>query len=875
MDLKDYLRVIRRRVLEFVSVVAIVIIVWVLKSVKEEQLYAAHARVTVRAEDYSKTSDNKLQYLRNIKDFSEQLSSDNKNRGELNQRVAKKIYKKMGIAIKANNEGIKKFVENQNEDETDDSTEKLDFIVQEVIRSGHGDEFNKIQDLSKNKKTISSNVLNYIRAYQDMVEHKILIQDYKDDSDSKKEVKHKNACINYIAEACKKVGLNNGDKTTNSLLIGVVTNSMHLSQLVVNEVAFEVMERFNDKQSELNKTRAEQINYFYKDGLTSYKDRLERDVLEISQQFYEKYVISLLNDDVLGMDRNIQAFKKWIKSQNPSVSGESNPKKKKYYDEVYGKLLLVKDEELFDKFYSIDLIRKSEKEKAKLRSRLKYVKTSNNAVDTFEFLEQAQKELDAVQRQIESYSNQIDTLEKSIQLMELKLSELTVYQRKLIEMQNESYLATKKQLIAEELLIKDLEEKYTPEHPDVILQKKQIQNYKDILTKMEEDQVAKRFLTHDVEKREMEVEIRFNNEKLNELHEIQKQKLANIDRLQEREETIKGLHVERNAIKENIQEYKNELNTLSKEISINKIIDVSDPSLAGKKIDKKYQIGTTFYLTILIGIVIAVFVVYIHEYLDTSIKTEHDVRRHLNLPVLAMVGKARKEVILTQLPSKDPFAEDFNTAATLVKSAAQDLNLKSFLVTSTVPQEGKTTICVDIAIALARKGLRIIIVDADLRIPTVHEVLEVDNTTGLSSLLEGSHSDVNGEMGIEQYLKPTAVDNLRVLTSGPIPGDPINLLESVRMKALIEELKDNCDYLIMDTPPIYNVGDTLTIAGMVDATLFVVGSERVQQDQVTWAKHLLTNVNANILGVFLNMVRVTGSSYYYYYNGYKSYRSRD
>jgi capsular exopolysaccharide synthesis family protein len=289
---------------------------------------------------------------------------------------------------------------------------------------------------------------------------------------------------------------------------------------------------------------------------------------------------------------------------------------------------------------------------------------------------------------------------------------------------------------------------------------------------------------------------------------------------------------------------------------------------------------------ILIAVVVSILCVYVMEYMDTRIKTEHDIRRYLNLPVLAKVPKQKEgdEVLMVRLPIRDRFAEIFNTAATLLNSTARDLGLKSFIISSTAPEEGKTTITLNLGVALARKGLRVILVDSDLRRPQLHDLLGLDNSFGLSSILEGrqraremlEEATGNGQQGsgVEHYLQPTELEHLKVLTSGPIPQDPISLLESLRMKALAEELKTMADFVLYDTPPIFNVGDALTLAPLADANLFVVGAMKVDQHQVTWAKHLMSNVEANIIGVFLNMEVIESRSYYYYYNYYKSYRYR-
>lgn len=292
-------------------------------------------------------------------------------------------------------------------------------------------------------------------------------------------------------------------------------------------------------------------------------------------------------------------------------------------------------------------------------------------------------------------------------------------------------------------------------------------------------------------------------------------------------------------------------------------------------------------LMFILSAVVAIAIAYLAEYSDTRIRTEQDVRKHLNMPVLAKIERRNRgeKVCLTELKPSDPFAEVFNTVSTVIVSAARDLGLKMFTVSSTVPEEGKTTITVNLGVALARKGLRVILVDGDMRRPQLHDMLGVDNSTGLSTILEGRAiameglGEITGEptvaQGVEAFLKPTPVENLRLLPSGPTPPDPVTLLESQRMKDLLQELRQTADFILIDTPPIFHVGDVLTLSPQVDANLFVVGAFEVKQHEVAWAKHLLSNVEANTLGAFLNKEVVESKSYYYYYRYYKGYRYRN
>lgn len=281
----------------------------------------------------------------------------------------------------------------------------------------------------------------------------------------------------------------------------------------------------------------------------------------------------------------------------------------------------------------------------------------------------------------------------------------------------------------------------------------------------------------------------------------------------------------------------------------------------------------------LLAFVVSLGIAYLREYFDTAVMSEYDIRRHLNLPVLAVVPlESDERILLTDIALRHPLAEVFNTAATLIRSAMVEASFKSFLVGSAVAKEGKTSISVDLAIAMARKGLDVILVDGDLRIPAVHSLLHLENTRGITTVLEARLAKTrpgeptpnwldDPECDVRKYIQSTGIENLRVITSGPSPKSTVRLIESQAMKDVIAELEGECDFLIFDTAPICTVGDTLMLATMVDACILVVGAGLAEQKDISWTKHLLDNVSASVLGVILNRAtQGKGSEYYYYYS---------
>lgn len=319
---------------------------------------------------------------------------------------------------------------------------------------------------------------------------------------------------------------------------------------------------------------------------------------------------------------------------------------------------------------------------------------------------------------------------------------------------------------------------------------------------------------------------------------------------------------------------------------------VYDPAKEAKPVQLRGGGYGPLTLTMLMAFIFALGVVYVVEYVDTRVKSEHDIRRHLNLPLLGIIPReSSHSSLLTDAPPQCEISEKFNTAATLIQTVSSELNLQTLMVCSAIAREGKTTVSVNLAIALARKGARVVLVDGDLRISQIHNILRLPNHVGLANALDtriNPEQLIDGMLTEDQfegrqssavdYVQRTHIDNLYALTSGPPCAEPVHLMESARLNRVVAELKSEFDFVIFDTPPINKVGDALSISQVTDGSVFVVGSGQAEQHDVMWAKHLLTNVQSNILGVFLNKYAKTKGSeyyYYYYYNNQKRKKIRN
>ena len=274
-------------------------------------------------------------------------------------------------------------------------------------------------------------------------------------------------------------------------------------------------------------------------------------------------------------------------------------------------------------------------------------------------------------------------------------------------------------------------------------------------------------------------------------------------------------------------------------------------------------------LAALVGLALGVGLAFLRERLDDRLKGRDDLERFTKAPVLATIprfsrsSKQAREIITISQPGSAA-SEAYRTLRTNVQFLSLQSELKSLLVSSASAGEGKTVSSINLAVAFAQAGRRVILLSADLRRPTVEAYFGLPNREGLSSWLLAADRE------LWNLILDPGIDNLRVLPSGPIPPNPAELLTSPRFGELLQLLEANADLVIVDSAPTLAVADPAIISSQTDGTLLVVDATNTRRSSATRAAEELRRVGANVLGTVLNSFDASASPYYYAESGYGS-----
>lgn len=269
---------------------------------------------------------------------------------------------------------------------------------------------------------------------------------------------------------------------------------------------------------------------------------------------------------------------------------------------------------------------------------------------------------------------------------------------------------------------------------------------------------------------------------------------------------------------------------------------------------------------LLAGLGVAAVTTFLRSQFDDTVRVPEDVEHKLELPLLGVIPRARDGDPDAELTDpKSSVSEGYNSLrGALLYSTSQGLP-KTLLITSSQPSEGKTTTSYAIAMGFARMGRRVLLVDVDLRRPSLHRRLELDNERGMSTLL--THQD-----SVDHVVKPSGLANLDVITSGPVPPSPTELIASTRMEELIEELGHRYDVVVFDSPPILGLADAPLLSALVDGVVFIIESERARRGSLKASLRRLRTMRPMLLGAVLTMFDPSKAGHRYSeYYGYEYY----
>lgn len=310
-----------------------------------------------------------------------------------------------------------------------------------------------------------------------------------------------------------------------------------------------------------------------------------------------------------------------------------------------------------------------------------------------------------------------------------------------------------------------------------------------------------------------------------------------------------------------------EAQTLSNVVQLEKAIAPTSPI-------KPRTMQNTF-IGAIIGLAISIGGIFLADALDDTVKSPDEITRRLRLPIMGAITRYEEPEdgqLITCAQPRSPIAETFRALRTNVQYASIDHPIRTLIVTSPAPSDGKTTIAANLANVIAQSGARVTVVDADLHRPRAHHVFKVDPRPGLSNLFIKNNLHLNGSR------QPTVTDSLHVIAAGELPPNPSELLGSKKMREIIDAILAESDMVFIDTPPILSVTDAVVLAPMVDGVLIVVRPGVTKMAALKTSVEQLRYVGANLVGIVLNGIdeRSVRYGYYYrshYYSQYKYYRS--
>jgi len=350
---------------------------------------------------------------------------------------------------------------------------------------------------------------------------------------------------------------------------------------------------------------------------------------------------------------------------------------------------------------------------------------------------------------------------------------------------------------------------------------------------------------------------------------------AQLDRLKSATLETQGDSIKYNTLKREVESNQvlyTELLQQLKQVNVAGGVGTNNISIidkAGVPYEKhKPRLRNNLAFGMLLGLMLGMGAAFLREFMDDSLKNSDEVERVTGLPVLGLLPNIKNQssdqlALLAHLEPRSPLAEAIRSLRTSLKFSTRYGAPRVTFITSSSPAEGKSTIALNLATAYAQVGSKVLLIDADLRNPSLHQRLKLDNLEGLTNYLAGAGNAA-------QISRPCLIKQLRVITSGPIPPDPVELLSGKRMQDLLEISMDEFDYIIIDGPPVIGLADALVLSNLADATILTIQAGKTRKASLLAALKRMERTSGNIIGTLLSRVdrssnpEYSDDSYYTY-----------
>ncbi|MCM2285300.1 MAG: polysaccharide biosynthesis tyrosine autokinase [Desulfobacula sp.] len=419
---------------------------------------------------------------------------------------------------------------------------------------------------------------------------------------------------------------------------------------------------------------------------------------------------------------------------------------------------------------------------------------------------------------------------------------------------NVSLESINQKIIAADQKVSELSKKYGPKHPKMITAKNELEGLKNKkyseLEKVVET-IKNEYLLAEENERSLKGlvdQTRFEAERFGD-------KAIQLGMLQRKVDTNRFLY---DALVKKMKE--RDLTERNQAVNVWIIEKAEFPKIPAKPNKKR---------NILLGIVLGLFggigLAFFFEYLDNTVKAPEDVEEKYNIPVISTIDliKDKKQTVVQTVmnDASSLIAESFKGMRTAVLLSSADDPPKILLVSSFTPGEGKSSISASLAMSLAHAGKKVLLIDADMRRPVQHKNFNIENSSGLSSFLAGVSAE-------NQIRVENPIENLYLITSGPIPPNPSELLSSKKLKDLLSNVSVDYDMIIIDTPPLASVTDPVILSTLVDGVILVTWAGKTTYEMLGKGLKQLREVDAPLIGVVLNRFNAKKSGYYYNYGDY-------